>query len=227
MKKLTKEQISKMNHSLSELCDWYHLLAPVTISSKEVALFNVDTNMGFVYSGPMANPLAVDKVPKIVELFTSANEKNIPIVCTTEGHNENCLEFNAFPPHCIIGSEEAKIIPELEKFKVDLTAHKNSTNAFHENEIKEWLSNNPNITSIVFCGFVTDICVMQLAVSVKTYCTNINRKMDVVICEPAVASYDLNVGDLQLNHNAELNHLMALRFMLDVGCIIASDVIFD
>ena len=227
MKKLTEEQVSKMKNALSELCDWYHLLQPMTILSENTALFNIDTNMGFVYSGPMANPLAAERIPKIVELFTKANEKSIPIILATECHDESCLEFNDYPPHCIRGSEEANIIPELENFKTDFVVHKNSTNTFHENEIKEWLNNHRNITTIVFCGFVTDICIMQFAVSVKTYCNNIGRKIDIVICEPAVQSYDLNVGDIQVDHNADLHHLMGLRFMHNAGCIIASDVIFQ
>ncbi|MCL2383346.1 MAG: cysteine hydrolase [Oscillospiraceae bacterium] len=227
MQKLTDKQIEDMQKALGEICDWYHQLKPVTIPAKESALFNIDTNVGFVYEGAMSNPLAPGRVPNIIELFTKASERGVPIVCITEGHDENSLEFEAYPPHCIRGTEEAELIPELRKFKTDLMVYKHSTNGFHEKELKEWIDSNTNINTIVFSGFLTDVCVMEPAVAIKTYGNKIGRKINVVICEPAVGSYNLELGDIRLNHNAELHHLMALKFMQTAGCIIASDIIFE
>ncbi len=215
-----------MKIALEEICNWYNQLPSTTVLAGESALFDIDTIMGFVYTGPMANPLAVQRIPNIVSLYSNAVEKHVPIIRCSENHDKNCLEFNDFPPHCIKNTEEAKIIPELEKFEVDLVILKNSTNAFHEDAMKQWLLHHKHIKTIVFCGFVTDICIMQAAVSLKTFCNNTRKEMNVVICEPAVASYDLNTGNVHVNHNADLNHLMALRFMHHAGITISKNVTF-
>jgi len=227
MKKLTNAQITSMQTALQEICDWYHNLQPITVTAKETALFDMDTIMGFTYIGAFKNPLAVERIPKVVELYAAATKNAVPIVRAIEDHTGDSLEFETHPPHGIKGTDEVKPIPELSDFKVDLIVHKNSTNAFHEESLRNWLGSRPHINTVIICGFVTDICVMQPAISIKTYCNNIGRKLRVIICEPAVASFELNVGDINVNHNAELSHLMALRFMHGAGIIIASDVIIE
>ena len=54
---INSEKQANMQNALVEVCSWVNNLKPALVSNK-AALFNIDTNNGFVSMGTMANPLA-------------------------------------------------------------------------------------------------------------------------------------------------------------------------
>ena len=104
---------------------------------------------------------------------------------------------------------ESEIIDELKPY-VKETIQKNSTNTFHVLD-KKMLE---DYDSFVIVGCCSDICVMQFALSLKTYLNQMN--MDKKVCVPlnCIATYDAPL------HSAEEYHKMALNIMAQSGIII-------
>ena len=63
-------------------------------------------------------------------------------------------------------------------------------------------------------GCCTDICVMQFALSLKTYLNQMNMAKQVVVKENGVATYDAPY------HPANEYHSMAINMMAQSGIVI-------
>ena len=84
---------------------------------------------------------------------------------------------------------------------------KNSTNAFHA--IDKQLLDGYN--EFILCGCCSDICVMQFALSLKTYLNQTNHSAKVKVIKEGVATYDAPY------HQAKEYHEMALKLMEQSG----------
>ena len=74
----------------------------------------------------------------IENLLTSLDCNNV-FVC--DSHPPKTREFNSFPTHCVIGSEEAEVVDSLKPF-VKHVIKKNSTNTFMAPEFEEFLNSD-------------------------------------------------------------------------------------
>jgi len=52
-------------------------------------------------------------IPRISRLLAREQEHGSAILFLCDSHDPDDLEFKMFPPHCVAGTEEAEIIPEL------------------------------------------------------------------------------------------------------------------
>lgn len=156
-------------------------------------LFVVDMNNGFCKKGALASERVESIIEDIVEVIEKFKEKNMPIIAFTDCHNDDAVEFKSFPPHCIEGTAEVDIVSEIKAFEKNYTLiKKNSTNAFHEEEtqkiINELIKNGYENWYITGC--VTDICVKQFALTLKTYFNTKNIDMNVIIPKNCVETFD-------------------------------------
>ncbi|MDO4282034.1 MAG: isochorismatase family cysteine hydrolase [Clostridia bacterium] len=185
------------------------------------ATFVVDMINDFNYTSLMANPLAVKLIKPLscfLCAFTNGGKKSDNLIHLNEGHTAESLEFHEYPEHGVLGTDGAKLVSGIIEFPCERIIYKNSTNGFHVDAVKEWLLSHPNIKRIVVCGVLSDICVMQFVLAIKTYCNQINREMEVIVPEHLVESYEAE------EHNRDLFYYMSLEIMAQAGCIIANEV---
>ena len=168
-------------------------------------LFVVDMVNGFVKEGSMHDAKIMDIV-EVIQKECEAHEDRLFIADT---HEEEAMEFRSFPPHCIKGTSESEIIDELKPY-VKEVLEKNSTNTFHVLN-KEILK---DYDSFKIVGCCSDICVMQLALSLKTYLNQMNMTQPVRVVEKGIATYDAP------HHPAKQYHQIALQLMEQAGIMI-------
>ena len=168
-------------------------------------LFVVDMVNGFVKEGNMHDK----KIMSIVDEIKEECEKHENIIFIADTHEEDAIEFNSFPTHCVKGTSEAEIIDELKPYVTTLL-EKNSTNTFHVLD-KEILK---EYDSFMITGCCTDICVMQFALSLKTYLNQMDMPQEVIIKEKGVATYDAPY------HPANDYQKMAISLMSQSGIVI-------
>ncbi|WP_129725219.1 cysteine hydrolase family protein [Mycoplasmopsis citelli] len=165
----------------------------------------VDMLNGFAKFGPLSS----DNVKKIIPSIYEELRKGDDVIFVSDAHYENDLEMCVYPLHCQKNSEEAQIVSELHEFVNDKNSfYKNTTNAFWElialniwNEYDQFL----------IVGCCTDICILQLALTMRTYFNKINMDKDIVVNANLVATYD------SLEHNADQYHEFALKLMQQAG----------
>lgn len=171
----------------------------------KTAIFVVDMINGFVKEGLMHDENIMKIVPYIQKVLNQVEKKDIYFIADT--HEETAIEFKAFPTHCVKGSNESAVIDELKDWIVNPIIEKNSTNAFHVVD-KELLD---CYDEFVLVGCCSDICVMQFALSLKTYFNQCNSNKKVTVLKDGIATYH---GD---GHDRELYHEMALNLMKQSG----------
>jgi len=125
------------------------------------AVLVVDMLRGFLeegyplYCGQPAREI-IPNIRKLLQRETAAGAK-IFYVC--DRHAPDDLEFEMFPPHCIAGTAETEVIPELAQFPGKIIK-KRRYSAFFDTELEEKLGRlKPD--RIIVCGVLTDICVLH------------------------------------------------------------------
>src|SRR5690606_5872562 len=99
--------------------EWFAALEPVSFAEaiprpEHAAVFSTDMIVGFCSSGPLASERVGALAGPVRDLFTRAHAHGIRrFVLTQDTHDPNTPEFQAWPVHCVRGSEESKTIPEL------------------------------------------------------------------------------------------------------------------
>ena len=178
----------------------------------------VDVINGFVRECAMACADIGRIVNPIAELMKTFTAKGMPAVAFGDCHTDASAEFASFPPHCLKGTSEAELVPELKKAGDYIMIPKNSTNGFLEREWQEALCKNPQTNTFVVCGDCTDICVLQFCLSMKAWFNMNNRTSRIIIPLDCVDTYGAD------NHNADFMNLAAYKIMSDSGIEFVSHI---
>ena len=89
------------------------------MSEENTIILVVDMLKGFLEIGNLfCGDEARKIIPHIVDLLKSARRGKIFFI--SDNHEKNDMEFKIFPPHCIKGTEESKVIDELSSFKGEI-----------------------------------------------------------------------------------------------------------
>lgn len=179
-----------------------------TLSSNNTALIVIDMVNGFAKSGNLYSDRIENIIPAVVSTSNLFNDYIKLFIADT--HNEDATEFEAYLPHCV--GEEAKVIEELKVLYDDksLEIPKNSTNAFHAPAFQKWFEDNKSIyNQFVLIGDCTDICILQMALSLKTYFNEQNLTSRVIVPLNAVETYHLDLN----HHYGDLMNIFALYNM--------------
>lgn len=173
----------------------------------------VDMVNGFVSSGAMADQSIKEIVPDIIELLRVVH----PSIFFCDNHDLDAKEFESFPLHCIKNTQEAQIIDELKPF-AKAVFKKNSTNAFVNEEINHYLKSIINdYQDFIIVGCCSDICVMQLALSLNTYFNEQNlNDQNVIVPVNMIETYHAAGYHDQVDYNE-----IALKLMQQSGIYIA------
>ena len=80
------------------------------------------------------------------------------------------MEFAAFPPHCVRGTDESKTIPELSELpfsELFTIVEKNTLTPAVDTTLEDWLAAHEQLRAVVVAGDCTDFCVYQAAMHLR------------------------------------------------------------
>lgn len=158
------------------------------------AILVIDMVRGFLEEG---HPLycgakARDVIPNIQRLLEKELKQGAKVFYPCDHHKPDDPEFKLFPPHCIEGTPEAELIPELSQYHGEIIP-KRHFSAFYDTSLERKLKElNPEV--IVICGVCTDICVMHTVADAR------NRGYEVEIPVDCVASVNDKAHFFALEH---------------------------
>jgi nicotinamidase-related amidase len=168
------------------------------------AIVVVDMLVGFCRHGNLSTPRCAAIVPRLRERLAAAEADSIPAVFLVDTHAADDPEFTMFPPHCVEGSGEDEVIPELKEFADRGTVvRKRTFSGFHGTELAEVLERlAPDVVEVA--GVCTDICVLHTVAGLRS------RGYEVLVHKGLVETYD---GP---EHDAEEFNRFALAHVRDV-----------
>jgi nicotinamidase/pyrazinamidase len=158
------------------------------------AVIVIDLLKGFMEEG---YPLFCGKqsrriIPKIGKLLEQEMDKGSKFFFLCDSHDPDDLEFRMFPPHCVTGTEEAEIIPELRCYKGEVIP-KNRFSCFFNTALAGKLK-EVKPEKLIICGVCTDICVMHTVGDAR------NRDYEVEVPVNCVASFNKEGHRFALGH---------------------------
>src|SRR3990172_6802909 len=162
-----------------------------------MAIIVVDMLKGFLEEG---NPLFCGKKSRrIINPVKNLLENNIgkeAIIFLRDEHRKNDEEFKMFPPHCIKGSDECKMISELEEFwRKGFDVPKTRFSGFYKSRLDRILKKKVKPKEkITVVGVCTDICVLYTVADLR------NRDYEVEVPRNCVASFDNRAHRFALEH---------------------------
>ena len=160
------------------------------------AVLVVDMVRGFLEPGH--NLYCGDDARSIIgpvrELLRREADNDAAILFISDHHLPDDLEFQMFPVHCVIGTEEPEVIPELSEWVTEANVvPKNRYSGFFNTDLSERLAAlEPD--KVIIYGVCTDICVMHTTSDAR------NRDYAVEILEDCVASFDGEAHRWALGH---------------------------
>lgn len=171
----------------------------------------VDMVNGFVNTGALADKKINKITPNIERLIKLAKQKHIPILAFRDCHSENDPEFKLFPKHCVKGTLESELIPELKKYEKDMViVDKNTTNGFMTQRFQQ-IAHVFDFDNVYVVGCCTDICVKGFVESYLKFNKANNRRAKINVIADACYTFD---GP---DHSAEQTHIQALHEMKNAG----------
>lgn len=191
-----------------------------SLDYSKTALIVVDMVNGFARAGALYSPRIAALIPAIAELSTACARRNIPQLAFADTHPENSPEFLSYPPHCLAGSEESQLVPELQAAGPFMLIPKNSTNGFLEPAFQDWLAEYQQRDTFIVVGDCTDICIEQFATTLKCSFNRQNRPARVIVPMNLVDTYDFGI------HRGDLLHAMALMLMIGNGIEVVKEVAY-
>jgi nicotinate phosphoribosyltransferase len=158
------------------------------------AVLVIDMVRGFLEKG---HPLycgdgARQIIPKVQKLLEEKLSSGAKIFYLCDAHSPDDLEFRMFPPHCIAGTEETEIIPELAQYPGEVIT-KNRYSCFFNTPLKEKLA-AIQVEKLTVCGVCTDICVLHTVADAR----NLDYPVEVPV--DCVASFDPTAHRFALEH---------------------------
>ena len=140
-------------------------------------LIIVDMIKGFVTEGAMHDKGIANIIPKIKNYIENFNNSGDKVLFIKDAHEDDAVEFNAFPKHCLKGTSESELVDELMVYENGSNyIEKNSTSAMFAPGFVEYINSLEDLTEVVIGGCCTDICVLNLAISFFSS-QNIYRKV--------------------------------------------------
>ncbi len=154
----------------------------------------VDMLRGFLEEGyPLyCGAKARSIIPNIQKLLEEELSQGAKIFYLCDRHLPDDPEFKMFPPHCIEGTAEAEIIPELKAFPGEIIP-KRRFSGFYDTPLEKKLKElAPD--KVIVCGVCTDICVCHTVADAR------NRDYYVEVPVDCVASFNEPAHLFALTH---------------------------
>jgi nicotinamidase/pyrazinamidase len=168
------------------------------------AIIVIDMLVGFCRRGNLHSPRYDPIVPPLREHLREAEAQGVPIVFLVDTHAPDDPEFEKFPSHCVEGSGEDEVIPELREFADRGTVvRKHTFSGFRGTDLDAVLERlAPDLIEVA--GVCTDICVLHTVYDLRV------RGYEVLVHKQLVETFDAP------GHDAEEFNRFALAHVRDV-----------
>ncbi|MBC8429563.1 MAG: isochorismatase family protein, partial [Dehalococcoidia bacterium] len=131
-------------------------------------------------------------IPNVQRLLERELAQGSTVFFLCDLHAPDDPEFNMFPPHCIEGTAETEVIPELARYQGEIIP-KRRFSAFFDTPLERKLSQlKPE--KLIVCGVCTEICVLHTVSEAR------NRDYEVEVPVDCVASFDEKAHHFALGH---------------------------
>lgn len=223
---------------LNWLSRWRAGLAPLSLEHAiaeptRTAVCVVDMLNGFCYEGALASPRAAACIAPIVKLFQAAYARGVRnFVSLQEWHSEHAEEFHAYGAHCIAGTPQAQLVPEIAALALSQEfqfVRKNSLHTIVGTSMEQWLAQYPRIDTFIVTGVCTDLCVYDLALDLKLRANSADLPRRVIVPANCVNTYDLPAPAAKkigaLPHDGDLLHATFLYMMALNKIEIAKEIV--
>jgi len=131
-------------------------------------------------------------IPNIQRLLDQELKHGSRIFFICDRHDPDDLEFRMFPPHCIEGTPEAELIPELAGYSGEIIPKKRYSSFFNTPLGEQLAQLKPD--KLIVCGVLTDICILHTVADAR------NRDYEVEVPVDCVASSDERAHCFTLEH---------------------------
>ncbi|MYC31244.1 MAG: cysteine hydrolase [Chloroflexi bacterium] len=133
-------------------------------------------------------------IPRIQDLLERETAAGSSVLFISDHHLPDDLEFQIFPVHCVIGTEEPEVIPELAGYLTgDNLVPKNRYSGFFNTDLEQRLADlQPD--KVIVCGVCTDICILHTTSDAR------NRDYAVEVPADCVATFDPDAHTWALGH---------------------------
>jgi len=164
----------------------------------------VDMLNGFCREGSLASARLDSITGRLREHLEREAAMGAHLVFLADTHAADDSEFRMFPAHCVEGSGEDEIVPELARLAAAGTVvRKHTFSGFRGTELDEVLERlAPNLVEVT--GVCTDICVLHTVYDLRV------RGYEVVVRSDLVETYDAP------GHEADGINRFALAHIRDI-----------
>jgi nicotinamidase-related amidase len=197
-------------------------LEEIASDPSQVAVVSQDLLKGFCDVGPLSSERAARIVPAAVDVFRRAHDLGVRhFLLLQDTHDPEAVEFSAYPPHCVEGTEESETIDELQNLPFSglfTILAKNSISSNVGTDLEPWLEDHPEVNTFIVLGVCTDICIYHAATYFRIR-ANVRGQEDARIVVPAncVETFDTPVGVAEeigaMPHDGDLLHRLFLYQM--------------
>lgn len=182
-----------------------------TLAADKTVIIITDMVNGFAHFGALSSPRVAKIAKPIADFVGPLANRGVKVIAFADAHSQASPEFSSYPPHCMKGTPESELVPEIkDQFSYELI-EKNSTNGYLEPRFQTLLAENNQWETFIIVGNCTDICISQLAITLKTHFNRMDQKVDVMVPVDLVDTYDYGV------HEGDLLHVMGLYMMQQNG----------
>jgi nicotinamidase/pyrazinamidase len=168
------------------------------------AIIVIDMLVCFCRRGALFSPRYDPMVPRLREHLAAAEAEGVPIIFLVDTHAPDDPEFETFPPHCVEGSGEDEVIPELQEFAGRGTVvRKHTFSGFRGTGLDAVLERlAPDVIEVA--GVCTDICVLHTVYDLRV------RGYEVLVRKDLVETFDAP------GHDADEFNRFAFAHLRDV-----------
>jgi nicotinamidase-related amidase len=165
------------------------------------AVIVIDMLVGFCRRGSLHSPRYDPMVPRLREHLAEAEAQGAHLIFLADTHAPDDPEFAMFPPHCVEGSGEDEVIPELRGFADRGTVvRKHTFSGFRGTELDGVLERiRPEVIEVA--GVCTDICVLHTVYDLRV------RGYEVLVRKDLVETYDAPGHDAAEFNRFALSHV--------------------
>ena len=131
-------------------------------------------------------------IPNVRQMLEEEKQTGSHIIFLADNHEPDDREFEMFPPHCIKGTVETEVVPELADLAMEIIP-KTRYSAFYGTNLEERIRElSPD--RVVMCGVCTDICVLHTVADLR------DRDYRVEVPVDCVATFDEEAHAFALKH---------------------------
>jgi nicotinamidase/pyrazinamidase len=142
---------------------------------------------GSLYCGPAAREI----IAPIEKSLAESRRISAPIFFLQDSHDEDDLEFNRYPRHCVTGTWGNGIIPELAPKTGEIVVPKKRFSGFYGTDLDTLLAGTGAV-SVRVAGVCTSICVMDTVGGLA------NRDYRIAVGGHEVADFDMEMHAFSL-----------------------------